>query len=47
MKKVRLVRIPNTLELQYIMVSEGLIDEVRQNPNMEIVSSLEPLIFSN
>ncbi|MFB4165375.1 lactate racemase domain-containing protein [Alteribacillus sp. JSM 102045] len=43
MKKVRMVRIPNTLEVKDIYVSEGLLDEVRSNPKLEILSDPEPL----
>ena len=44
--KVRMVRVKNTLRLGEIEVSENLIEEVRRNSNMEIVSSAYDLEFS-
>ncbi|MEM1506210.1 lactate racemase domain-containing protein [Domibacillus sp. 8LH] len=43
LSKVRLVRIQNTLEIGEIWISESMIEEAEQNPNLEIISSLEPL----
>ncbi|WP_309091692.1 lactate racemase domain-containing protein [Domibacillus sp.] len=43
LSKVRLVRIQNTLEIGEICISESMIEEAEQNPNLEIISSLEPL----
>lgn len=42
-KNTRMVRIKNTLELQYIYVSEALIEEVIHHPHLEIVEG--PLSF--
>ncbi|MCB8815158.1 lactate racemase domain-containing protein [Desulfosporosinus shakirovi] len=44
--KVRMVRVKNTLCLGEIEVSENLIEEVKQNPNLEIVSSAFDLALS-
>lgn len=44
--KVRMVRVKNTLRLGEIEVSESLIEEVKQNPNLEILSSAYDLEFS-
>ena len=38
-KRVRLVRIKNTISLDTIEVSENLIDEVKSNPNLELLYS--------
>lgn len=34
--KLKIVKIKNTLELEYIQVSEALLDEVRENPMLEL-----------
>jgi len=44
--KVRIVRVKNTLCLGEIEVSESLIEEVKQNPNLEILSSPFDLALS-
>jgi len=41
--KARIVRIKNTLELENIYISESLIEEAQNNPNIEILS--EPFEF--
>ena len=41
----RIVRIKDTLHLEYIYVSEAMVDDVKKNPNLEIVSEPEALIF--
>lgn len=41
----RIVRIPNTLHLERIMLSEAYYDEVRRNPNLIIESEPAPLAF--
>lgn len=43
----RIVRIPNTLHVEYIEISEALLEEARQNPNIEILSDPEPLAFND
>jgi len=44
--KVRMVRFKNTLRLGEIEVSENLIEEVKQNSNLEILSSAYGLEFN-
>lgn len=44
--KVRMVRIKNTLELGEIEVSEALLDEVRDNPQLEQITDLYELPFN-
>ena len=46
-ENVRIIRIKNTLEMEYIYVSEAMIDEVKSNPNLEIISELENLEFDS
>lgn len=44
-ERARMVRIKNTLELERIYISESILGEVRANPNIEIVGSLQDLPF--
>ena len=44
-ENVRVVRIANTLEIGTIEVSETLLDAVRANPRLEILSAPYPLVF--
>ena len=41
----KIVRIKNTMEISDIWVSEALVDEVKKNPNLEIIGELEPWGF--
>lgn len=41
----RIVRIPNSLHIEHIMLSEAYYDEVRKNPDMEIESEPEDWKF--
>jgi hypothetical protein len=41
----KLIRIPNTAHIEYIEVSEGLLPQVRENPQLEIVSEPYDLPF--
>lgn len=41
----RIMRIPNTLHLEYFYASEALLPELTAMPNIEIVSGPEPLTF--
>ena len=41
----RVVRIKNTLEIGELEVSESLLDEVRVNPRLELISEAQPLEF--
>lgn len=43
--KVKIVRIKNTLKLEYIFISESLIEEAKANPNLEILSEPAELNF--
>ena len=43
--QTRFVRIPNTLHLEYLYVSENLVDEVLQNADAEVVGDPEELRF--
>jgi hypothetical protein len=42
---VRLVRIPNTLHLEHIRISESLLDEARAQPGITVLGELEPWAF--
>jgi hypothetical protein len=44
-EEMRFVRIPNTLHLEYLYVSENLVDEVLQNADAEVVGDPEELRF--
>lgn len=44
--KHKIVWIKNTLELGEILISEGLLDEARSNPNIEILSEPVEISFS-
>ena len=41
----RFVRIPNTLHLEYLYVTENLVDEAIQNAGVEVVGNLEDVRF--
>ena len=45
MGKLRVVRVPNTLHIGEISISEALLDEARANPDIEILSDPEPMQF--
>jgi hypothetical protein len=44
-EETRFVRIPNTLHLEYLYVSENLVDEVLQNAEAEVVGDPEGVRF--
>ena len=44
--KIRVVRIKNTLNLEYIYISEAMVEEAKKNPNIEIVGEAEELKFN-
>jgi hypothetical protein len=46
LKAVRMAIIPNTLELAKLWVSPALIEEARQNPDVELRGTPQPLPFS-
>ncbi|WP_019229834.1 lactate racemase domain-containing protein [Sedimentibacter sp. B4] len=45
--KLRIVRIPNTLHIEYIEVSEALIDELKEREDIEIISAKHSWQFDN
>jgi hypothetical protein len=44
-EETRFVRIPNTLHLEHLYVSENLVEEALANPDAEVVSGPEELRF--
>lgn len=46
-EKVRIVRIPNTTELTEIYISESLLGQAKENPNIAILSEPLPFAFDN
>lgn len=44
-ESVRVVRIKNTLELSHLIISEALLEEARQKPNLKIVGSPAEMSF--
>jgi hypothetical protein len=44
-EETRFVRIPNTLHLEYLYVSEGMVDEALRNAEVEVVGDPEELRF--
>ena len=44
-ENIKLIRIKNTMELGEIWVSEALLEEVKKNPLLEILSDPEPFAF--
>ncbi|WP_088227605.1 lactate racemase domain-containing protein [Desulfosporosinus sp. FKB] len=47
LSKVRMVRVKNTLKMGTIEVSESLLEEVKRNPNLEILGSPYNLDFND
>ena len=45
LEHLRIVRIKDTLHTEHIEISEALMQEARENPDVEIVSELAPLAF--
>lgn len=43
--RIRMVRIPNTLEIREIWISESMMEDARKNPRIEILSEPEELPF--
>ena len=41
----KIIRIKNTSELEYIYISEALLEEAKHNPNIEILGGLEDFQF--
>jgi hypothetical protein len=44
-EKTRFVRIPNTLHLEYLYVSENMVDEVLGNAEVEVAGDPQELRF--
>lgn len=47
LERPRIIVIPNSLELEYILVSEAMIPEVERTPGTQIVSELFDLKFDD
>lgn len=45
MARLRMVRVPNTLHLETVLVSEALLDEARANPGTEVLGAAEDWSF--
>jgi hypothetical protein len=45
-EKIRIVRIPNSLHIEHIMLSEAYYDEMKNYPNLEVLSEPEYLEFN-
>ena len=45
-ENIKLIRIKNTMELGEIWVSTALLDEVKKNPQLEVLSDPEPFAFN-
>jgi hypothetical protein len=44
-EQARIVRIPNTLQLEYLYVSEALLPEIVSLPNVEVIGQAEEMNF--
>lgn len=45
--QIRLIRIPNTLNLKYIYVSQALLPELSARPGIEILGDCKPMAFDS
>ena len=45
-EKVRIVRVKNTLDLEYIYVSEGMIEDIKKNPRLRYARSQKNLFLT-
>lgn len=43
--RVRLLRIPNTLKLEYLYASEAMLPELRERPGLDVIGDLEEMRF--
>jgi hypothetical protein len=43
--RLRVVRVPNTLHLETLLISEALLEEARQNPQIEVSGEPEDWAF--
>jgi len=46
-RQVRLLRIPNTLKLEYVYASEAILPELRERPGLEVIVAPEEMRFEN
>ena len=46
LENIRMVRIPNTLKVGEIMISESMLEEAARNPHLEVLTNPEPMNFS-
>ena len=46
-KDLRLVWVKNTLELEFLWAAESMLQEVKANPNLEVVSGLQDVPFDS
>jgi hypothetical protein len=44
-EKARIVRIPNTLQLEYLYVSEALLPEIERMPHIEVIGEATEMQF--
>ena len=44
-RRARLLRIPNTLQLEYLYASEAMLPELRERPGFEVLGDLEEMRF--
>lgn len=44
--QVRLLRIPNTLKLEYLYASEAMLPELRERPGFEVIGDLQDMQFT-
>jgi hypothetical protein len=44
--QVRLLRIPNTLQLEYLYASEAMLPELRERDGLTVVGDLQEMTFS-
>lgn len=47
LEHIRMVRIPNTLEIGEIWISESMMEEAGKNPQIEIISQPQELPFND
>src|SRR5690606_6681668 len=47
LERVRLLRVPNTLQLEYLYASEAMLPELEARPGVEIVGPLEEMRFES
>ncbi len=45
--KIRMIRIKNTIEMEYIYISESMLEEAMANENLEVIGEAQELIFND